>query len=95
MIQEKYIQTIASIVNSCIKGKKAQVFLFGSSVRKERFGDFDIGLTGEVSVSLVRKLKDTFEGSTLPYKVDVVDFNKVTNTFRDNVFKNKIVWIKR
>ena len=69
--------------------------MFGSSVRKERFGDFDIGLMGEVNAPLVRKLKNAFEISTLPYKVDVIDFNKVTNTFKDNVFKNKIVWIKR
>ncbi len=95
MLQEKHTETITSIVDPCIKGKKVQVFLFGSSVRKERFGDFDIGLMGEVDAPLVRKLKNAFEESTIPYKVDVVDFNHVAKTFRDNVFKEPIIWIKR
>lgn len=94
MIQNKHLKQIASIVVPCVKGKKVQVFLFGSSVRKERFGDFDIGVLGEVDAPLIHKLKQTFEESTLPYKVDVINFNEVTKTFKNNVIRKPIIWIK-
>lgn len=95
MLKERYLKQITLLVNAQVKNKKAQVFLFGSSVRKERFGDFDIGLLGEVGAPLVRKLKNAFEESTIPYKVDVIDFNQVSKTFKNNVFKERIIWIKR
>jgi len=94
MIQDKHLQQITTIVKPYIKGKKVQVFLFGSSVRKERFGDFDIGLLGEIDEKIVRELKQAFVDSTLPYKVDVIDFNQTTPTFKNNVFNQPIIWIK-
>ena len=36
---------------------------------------------GEVDAKLVRILKENFEDSTFPYKVDVVNFEKVDDLF--------------
>lgn len=95
MVKDKYLKQIQSVIEQFSKGKKVQVFLFGSSVRKERFGDCDIGVTGTVSAQELRKLKETFAESTLPYKVDVVNFNNVSDTFKKEVLQNPIVWLKR
>lgn len=94
MIPKKYLNQIIKIASHIIKDKKTTVFLFGSSVREKKFGDCDIGLIGEVSDREIRKLKTMFEEATIPYKIDVVNFNKVSETFKRNVFNNKIIWIK-
>lgn len=95
MIPKKYFNQITKIVAQIVKNKKVDVFLFGSSVRDEKFGDCDLGLMGKVSDLEMRALKDAFEVSTIPYKLDVVNFNKVSEVFKKNVFNNKIIWIKR
>lgn len=71
-----------------------QVFIFGSGLKKERFGDIDLGLMGKVKNNDVYKLKEEFEESTLPYSVDVVNFNKVSPEFKNNVMNNEVLWIK-
>lgn len=95
MIPKKYLSQITKIATQIIKDKKTNVFLFGSSLREKTFGDCDLGLIGKVSDQEIRALKAMFEESVVPYKIDVVDFNKVSKTFKQNVFNNKIIWIKR
>ena len=61
--------------------KGASFFVFGSSVNKTNFGDVDLGVMGNVDNKIVRILKENFEDSTFPYKVDVVNFEKVDDLF--------------
>lgn len=94
MIPKKYLDDIKKIVSCTIKNKKADIFLFGSSVKGKKFGDCDLGLAGKISDREIRMLRNAFEESTIPYKLDIVNFNKVSETFKHNVSKNKIVWIR-
>lgn len=93
MVKEKYLKEIKKIINRH-NYKNARFFIFGSSLRKEYFGDLDIGVTGKIKREEIIKLKEEFEDSNLPYFIDVIDFNKVSNKFKDNIFNNKISWIK-
>lgn len=95
MVKEKYLQQIKKNVNETITDKNLQVFVFGSGLRKNRFGDIDLGFLGKIKKSSVCKLKEKFEESTFPYKVDIVNFNKVSKQFKDNILEDKILWIKR
>lgn len=95
MVKEKYLRQIKQKVNESVADKNLRVFIFGSGLRQDHFGDIDLGLTGKVKEADVYKLKEEFEESTLPYSVDVVNFNKVSKKFRDNIMGNKILWIKR
>lgn len=95
MINDAYREKVIKIVTQWSKGKKVQVFLFGSAARKQRFHDCDLGVMGKVTRQDIARLKEVFQESTLPYKVDVVDFNQVSEAFKQNVFKSPIVWIKR
>lgn len=73
--------------------QKIKVFIFGSRAR----GDFkrysDIDLLIEVNPSLnraqIRQLKDLFEESDLPYKVDLVLEEELLDEFRGSVEKEK------
>lgn len=94
MLKRKYLKDIAQTIHRIQPSKNARFFLFGSSITKKQFGDVDLGILGDVRADGIRKLKEEFTNSTLPYFVDVVNFNTVSKTFKDNVFKNKVVWIR-
>ncbi len=72
--------------------REAPIFLFGSSVHRPHFHDIDIGVFdgGEDDIAALR---DEFEESTFPYKVDVINFSSVSNTFREKVFEEGVVWL--
>jgi predicted nucleotidyltransferase len=93
MLNSKYLKRITAIIAGTVSGK-IKVFVFGSSLRKEKFGDVDIGIMGEIERSSISKLKEEFENSTLPFNIDVIDFNSVSKTFAENVFNQKVLWIK-
>ncbi|MBI5230326.1 MAG: nucleotidyltransferase domain-containing protein [Candidatus Magasanikbacteria bacterium] len=98
MIQnkKKYFERIKKDLSTFAKGKKIQIFLFGSAVRQDKFSDVDVGVKGNITEGDIRKLKEVFETSTLPFKIDVVNFNTAAAAFQKNVLENnKIVWIKR
>ncbi len=95
MIKEKYFKKISANLNRFSKGKKVKIFIYGSSLRQDHFGDIDIGVMGEVNDKDIRELKEKFEDSTLPYFVEIVNFNNVSGKFRNNVFNNEILWIKQ
>lgn len=94
MIKDKYRKQIVDIVQRYTRDKEVQVFLFGSSVRKNRFGDCDIGLMGNVSEDEIHRMREQLVHSTIPYKVDVINFNSVSNSFRQNVLQGPLLWIK-
>ena len=98
MIQnkEKYFKQMKQYLSAFAKGKKMQIFLFGSAVRQERFADVDIGIKGDEAEKDIRELKELFEESTFPFKIDIVNFNTVQESFKKNVLlNNKLIWIKR
>lgn len=95
MIKEKYLNQIRDTVHKFNRGKDLHFFIYGSSLVRERFGDVDIGVEGEVHGGAIGALKEEFEESTLPYFVDVVDFSKVSKEFRENVLQQKILWLTR
>ena|SRR3989338_8323501 len=95
MLKAIYQQRIADIVQPFLCGKKVGVFIFGSSVRNDRFGDCDIGLQGEVDEEVRQHIQEALSESTLPYTTDVVNFNTVSAEFKQHVFQQPMVWIQR
>lgn len=69
-----------------------EVMVFGSRARggAKRFSDLDIALkgTGPLDLALLGKLADAFETSTLPWRVDLVDYHSLTPEFLDAIHKD-------
>jgi predicted nucleotidyltransferase len=96
MIQEKYLQEIKRQIERVDKARDWEVFVFGSSLEQEHFGDIDLGVQGSgVDRKDLIRLKEFLEESNLPFFVDVVNFNEVSDDFRDNVMEQPILWLKR
>ena len=62
-----------------------EVLVFGSRARggARRFSDLDLALKGAVPLdpALLGRLADAFETSTLPWRVDLVDYHRLTPAF--------------
>ncbi len=92
---DKYLPKIKEVIKSLDPSFQNRYFVFGSSLYKERFNDIDIGVLGAKTSGIgVSDLKEKIEDTTIPYFVDVIDFDSVKKSFRDYVFNNgPIVWI--
>ncbi len=93
MIKDKYLKQVRQQVNQFNRDKKLKFFIFGSSLEKGHFGDLDLGVIGPIKRQELYQLKEKFEASNLPYFIDIVNFNKVSKDFKENVFNNKILWL--
>lgn len=94
MLKKKYSIQISRVLAECIK-PMPKVFIFGSSLStRASFADVDVGLLGgEIKTDELYRAKEKLEESTLPYKVDLVDFNLVESAFREEVLSKKIQWL--
>lgn len=67
---------------------------FGSRVngRAKKYSDLDIAVLSDKPLSLYdyATLKEAFDESDLPYRVDIVDWAAATETFQAIIQKNKI-----
>ena len=90
---------IKEILFNNIPAKKYRVFMFGSRVKgkNRKFSDFDIGILGEQEVKLqvLNRIEEELEESDIPYKVDIVDFKKVSEKFRRVALANTKKWIAK
>ena len=82
---------IEGIVSKHSDGKSG-VFVFGSSLISDNFDDIDLGFE-KIEKGRLAEMKEAFETSNLPYKVDLVDFSKTKSAFREKVYKGKILCI--
>jgi len=86
------------ILSDFAKNENAKIFIFGSRARGDNYpaSDIDVGILFEPAaedarfkISLVR---EKFENSNIPQKVDVVNLNDVSEEFRNEIFKEAVLW---
>ena len=87
------ITKVSQILKNRLSSGDVRAFVFGSSLKKAKFYDIDIGLTGTISKETLALLRDDFEESDLPYNVDLVNLNSTTEQFKKNVFSENVVWL--
>jgi len=99
MISKKHISYLKKLTRTYFPDEnEVKIFIFGSALRREKFRDVDIGFLSKLKNGVERKkiieLEGEIQNSTLPFDVDLVDFQNVEEDFRKYVFKNeKILWI--
>lgn len=96
-LDDKYLDEIKEILKRFIPESDAEFYIFGSRVKgkAKKYSDIDIAITCGERVfddSIRIPLEKFFEETTIPYKVDIVDLNSITQNFKDNI-KNDLVRI--
>ncbi|MDR0887121.1 MAG: nucleotidyltransferase domain-containing protein [Candidatus Nomurabacteria bacterium] len=70
----------------------ATIFIFGSrsTGQPKDFSDIDIAISDNTPIDpdTLRRLSDAFEFSRLPYKVDLIDLNNISDDFRNIITKD-------
>ncbi len=91
MDDSKTLSAIQKIIRNYLPDKNFQIFLFGSRASgfARRFSDFDIGITGKTRVppTKLELIQSDLEDSDIPYKVEVVDFAGVDESFKNLALK--------
>lgn len=74
----------------------SKIGVFGSRIKgaPSKFSDVDLVVLGKTRLQghVLELIREKMENSSLPYRVDVVDLNSVSNDFRKNAL-NEIVWL--
>lgn len=73
----------------------ATVWAFGSRTKHitKKYSDLDLIIDAPqpLSLDVLAKLDSAFEETPLPYKVDIVDWNQISTSFKDRIKKERIL----
>ncbi len=73
-----------------------KIFLFGSRATKEnhRFSDMDIGIIPgkKFNEKIFSFIADKLSNSIIPFKIDLVNFNKIPLKFKEEALKHVVHW---
>lgn len=88
-IKKSELEYIKSILHSLLPN--AKILIFGSRSRQtaRKFSDIDIAIDNgsPLPLEILSKLEEQFSESDLPFKVDLIDYNRVSQEFKDFILK--------
>lgn len=77
---------IIDIIGKYIDISEYRIFFFGSRVsgKGNEYSDIDIGIEGpeEIPYEVMAKIKEDVENLPILYKIEIVDFKKVSSDFQ-------------
>ncbi len=86
MLDSKTVKSLKYIALSNLPNDAFKIFIFGSRAigNNRQFSDIDLGIDGPRALSPQEfmTLKSAFDESDIPYRVDLVDFKKVSDKFK-------------
>ncbi len=95
---KKYLNQLKKIILSQIDTEKVMVFLFGSRVSAHHpsRADVDIGLLShdKLPTHLFHKIRNAVDAAVIPLEVDLIDFTRVTPSFKKKASEDIIIWNK-
>jgi predicted nucleotidyltransferase len=85
-IEERHLK----IVNSILSKYPYQFYAFGSRVKgnAKTFSDLDLCCKDEMTWVDLAHLNEEFEESSLPFRVDLVSWNRIDHNFRTWIEKD-------
>lgn len=90
-LEKKYINFIKNTISSMIHNYKLYIFGSRAKNRAKKYSDIDLAIDSqELTPQIKTKLEFTFENSTLPYEVDIINLNDIDNKFKDLIQKDFI-----
>lgn len=93
-VTEKDRQVLIRIITKYLP--KTKIYLFGSRAREDHAleSDIDIALdnNNKIESSILSSIREGVEESTIPFTVDIIDLNNVSNDFKKQILKNGKSW---
>jgi predicted nucleotidyltransferase len=89
-LSEKELQLVKNILKNYVSN--FEVLVFGSRVsgNTHEHSDLDIALKGpdKIDLLLLADIKDELQNSDLPFRVDIIDFNRISAEFQKVISSN-------
>jgi len=95
---EELLRRAREIASSHLEGAGVRVFLIGSHATGTAYelSDIDIAVETRAGASLppglLARLREAFEESTIPCRVDVVDLDDADDAFKRRVHETGVEW---
>jgi prepilin-type N-terminal cleavage/methylation domain-containing protein len=92
-VEPRHLEIIKEILSKYVSD--AKIYVFGSRAKKSAkpYSDLDIAVDlndQKLNLSILAKLTSAFEQTTIPYKIDVIDLNSISEEFKNNI-KNDLI----
>lgn len=79
-LSQKSLSEVIGVFRNYMEIDEAKLFGSRAIGNFKNGSDIDIAILGDaISLSLILKLKNDFEESSLPYFVDIVNYNSISN----------------
>ncbi|MBI2252699.1 MAG: nucleotidyltransferase domain-containing protein [Armatimonadetes bacterium] len=95
-MENKYLLKLKEIVIDFLKDEEARIILFGSRARKEDYisSDIDIGIIPyrRIDQMKITLLREKIENLNIPYKVEIVNFQDISEDFKHLALKDAVIW---
>jgi predicted nucleotidyltransferase len=93
-IEEKDKKIIDKILREYLPNKEIRVFGSRITEKVKKYSDLDLAIVGEeqIEFKLMNKLIEEFEYSDLNIRVDILDYNSISENFRRIIDKNYEIW---
>jgi uncharacterized protein len=93
-LNPKYKDELIAIIKKHLP--ECRIYLFGSQARETSTQGSDIDLAIDCGATapqrLMSQIREDIEESNIPYFVDVVDFCEASDTFKEQIIKDMVVW---
>ncbi len=85
-LEQKHLNLLKEILQKF----SIEVYVFGSRAKgnARKLSDLDLCIKQEIDKSTLRKFKDSLEESNLPFKVDVVVWDELSDAFKSHIEKD-------
>nr|WP_295835863.1 nucleotidyltransferase domain-containing protein [uncultured Azospirillum sp.] len=97
-VRLRALDTVKRIVFERLVGHPARVYLFGSCARGDggHWSDIDVAIdpAEPLPPGLIGEINEELEESTVPYFVDVVDLRAAGRSYRKEVEREGIEWVR-
>lgn len=85
------IQTIRSVLST------VEILAFGSRIQggAKKYSDLDVALKDKARIPLkdLSKLDEVFKNSQLPFKIDLLDYERATPEFQQLIKNTAVPWL--
>jgi predicted nucleotidyltransferase len=95
-MENKYLDELKMLLQNLAKNRNVGIYLFGSRARGDynESSDVDIGIIPDDAVDDIEisSWREKIENTNIPYHVEIINLNEVSNDFKEEVMKDAIVW---
>jgi len=92
-VRPDHLKIVLNILNKYVPDREVWAFGSRATGNARETSDLDLVIIGETPLDFetLAALRDAFSESRIPYKVDVVDWATISETFREIIWKDKVV----